>query len=121
VSLLSYTQYSQAFRVDAAICNTAKLRTTLKNEINNILSARGMNLPKEALSSEKQLNEIVALPLDALVQVELRILVEQIRSLNKSIAELEKTIAEEASKLEGHPSLRTSKRFETTRFPVQHK
>ena len=82
-----------------------KLRTTLKNKINNILSARGMNLPKEALSSEKQLNEIVALPLDALVQVELRILVEQIRSLNNSIAELEKTIAEEASKLEGHKSL----------------
>jgi len=35
----------------------------------------------------------------------LRILVEQIHSLNKSIAELEKTIAEEASKLEGHKNL----------------
>jgi hypothetical protein len=51
-----------------------------------------MNLPKEALSSEKQPNEILALPLDALLQVELHILVEQIRSLNKSIGELEKPL-----------------------------
>jgi transposase len=82
-----------------------KLRTALKNKTNNILSARGMNLPKEALSSEKRLNEVLALPFDPLVQIELRVIVEQIRSLNKSIAELEKTIAEEASKLEGHKSL----------------
>ena len=82
-----------------------KLRTALKNKVNNILSARGINLPKEALSSEKKLNEILALPFDELVQIELRIIVEQIRSLNKSIAELERTIAEEASKLEGHKNL----------------
>ena len=30
-----------------------KLRTALKNKVNNILSARGINLAKEALSSEK--------------------------------------------------------------------
>jgi transposase len=82
-----------------------KLRTALKNKVNNMLSARGMNLPKETLSSEKKLNEILALPFDALVQLELRILIEQIRSLNKSIAELEKTIAEEGSQLEGHKNL----------------
>src|SRR5581483_5371071 len=82
-----------------------KLRTALKNKVNNLLSARGMNLPKEALSSEKKLNEILALPLEALVQLELRVIVEQIRSLNKSIGELERTIADEGSKLEGHKSL----------------
>ena len=36
-------------------------------------------------------------------------IVEQIRSLNKSIAELEKTIAEEGSKLEGHNGLTSIK------------
>jgi transposase len=82
-----------------------KLRTTLKNKINNILSARGINLAKEALSSEKKLNEVLALPFDPLVQIELRILVDQIRSLNHSIGQLEKTIAEQASELEGHKSL----------------
>ncbi len=82
-----------------------KLRTALKNEVNNILSARGINLAKEALSSEKKLNEVLHLPFDPLVQIELRILVEQIRSLNVSIGQLEKTIAEQASELEGHTSL----------------
>lgn len=82
-----------------------KLRTALKNKVNNILSARGINLPKEALSSEKKLTEVFSLPFNEVVRIELRVIVDQIRSLNKSIAELEKTIAEEASKLEGHKSL----------------
>ena len=82
-----------------------KLRTALKNKVNNILSARGLNLPKEALSSEKKLNEVLELPFDEIVRIELRVIVEQIRSLNKSIAELEKTIGEEGSKLEGHKGL----------------
>jgi transposase len=79
-----------------------KLRTALKNKVNNILSARGINLPKESLSSEKKLQEVISLPFDEIVRIELRVIVDQIRSLNKSIAELEKTIAEEGSKLEGH-------------------
>jgi transposase len=82
-----------------------KLRTALKNKINNILSARGLNLAKEALGSEKKLGEVLELPCDEMVRIELRVIVEQIRSLNKSIAELEKTIGEEGSKLEGHKGL----------------
>jgi transposase len=86
-----------------------KLRTALKNKINNILSARGLNLPKEALSSEKKLAEVLELPFDEIVQIELRVLVGQIRSLNQSIAELEKTIGEEGSKLDGHRNLASIK------------
>ncbi len=86
-----------------------KLRTALKNKVNNILSARGINLPKEALSSEKKLEEVLSLPFDEVVRIELRVIVNQIRSLNKSVAELEKTIAEEGSKLEGHKSLTSIK------------
>lgn len=86
-----------------------KLRTALKNKVNNILSARGLNLPKEALSSEKRLAEVLALPFDEIVRIELRVIVDQIRSLNKSIAELEKTIADAGSTLEGHKSLNSIK------------
>jgi transposase len=86
-----------------------KLRTALKNKVNNVLSARGINLPKEALSAEKKLDEVLTLPFDEVVRIELRVIVEQIRSLNKSIGELEKTIAEEGSKLEGHKSLTSIK------------
>jgi transposase len=86
-----------------------KLRTALKNKVNNILSARGLNLAREALSSEKKLAEVLELPFDEIVRIELRVIVEQIRSLNKSIAELEKTIGEEGSKLEGHKCLSSIK------------
>ena len=86
-----------------------KLRTALKNKINNMLSARGLNLAKEALGSEKKLNEVLELPFDEIVRIELRVIVEQIRSLNKSIADLEKTIGEEGSKLEGHQGLSSIK------------
>ncbi len=75
----------------------------------HILSARGVNLAKEALSSEKKLAEVLELPFDEIVQIELRVIVEQIRSLNKSIAELGKTIGDEGSKLEGHKGLSTIK------------
>jgi hypothetical protein len=86
-----------------------KQRSALKNKVNNILSARGLNLAKEAPSSEKKLAEVLGLPFDEIVRIELRVIVEQIRSLNKSIAELEKTIGEEGSKLEGHKGLSSIK------------
>lgn len=86
-----------------------KQRSALKNKVNNILSARGLNLPKEALSSEKRLAEVLSLPFDELLLVELRVIVDQIRSLNKSIAELDKAIAEASSELEGHTSLTSIK------------
>src|SRR6201987_1592401 len=86
-----------------------KLRTALKNKINNILSAHGINLEKEALSSEKKLNEVLAMKFDPLVKIELEVIVEEIRSLNDKVAKLEKTIAEEGSKLKGHKNLTSIK------------
>jgi transposase len=62
-----------------------KLRTALKNKINNILRARGLNLPKEALSSEKRLNEVLSLPFDEIVRIELWVIVEQIRTSTRAL------------------------------------
>jgi transposase len=86
-----------------------KLRTSLKNKVNNILSAHGINLKKEALSSERKLNEILAMQFDPMVKIELEVIIEEIQSLNQRIAKLEKTIAEEGSKLEGHRNLTSIK------------
>jgi transposase len=86
-----------------------KQRSALKNKVNNILSARGLNLPKEALGSEKRLAEVLALPFDELVLIELRVIVDQIRGLKKAVAELDKAIAEASSELEGHTSLTSIK------------
>jgi transposase len=46
---------------------------------------------------------------DPMVKIELEVMVEEIRSLNQRIAKLEKTIAEEGSKLEGHKNLTSIK------------
>lgn len=86
-----------------------KSRTALKNKVNNLLSARGVNLPKESLASEKGLNEVLGMFFGSTVDVELRVLVEQIRSLNGSIAELEKTISGQGPKLPGHENLTSIK------------
>jgi hypothetical protein len=43
------------------------------------------------------------------VNLELKIIIEQIRSLNQSITELEETIGKEGQKLEGHKNLTSIK------------
>jgi transposase len=86
-----------------------KLRTALKNKINNLCSAHGVNLSKESLASEKGLRAVLAMQFDILVNLELKVIVDQIRSLNKSIAELEETIAKEGHKLKGHTNLTSIK------------
>jgi hypothetical protein len=46
---------------------------------------------------------------DAMVALELEVIVEEIRSLNQRIARLEKTIAEQGSQREGHKNLTSIK------------
>jgi transposase len=86
-----------------------KLRTSLKNKINNILSAHGINLKKEALSSEKGLDKVLGMMFDPIVEVELGVLVEQKRSLNKSISKLDTSVKNDSKKLDGYKSLKSIK------------
>lgn len=86
-----------------------KLRTALKNKVNNLLSARGIELRTEELSSEKGLARVLAIEVEELTRFELQVIVEQIRSLNRSIAELEKVIEWEGKKLKGHGNLTSIK------------
>ena len=86
-----------------------KQRSALKAKINNLLSAEGINLKKEALSSNKALDRVLALPLSPILAAEARVLVAQIRSLSGSIAELEQLIEEEGPRLAGHENLTSIK------------
>lgn len=86
-----------------------KQRSALKAKINNLLSAEGINLKKEALSSNKALDRVLALPLSPILAAETRVLVAQIRSLTTSIAELEQLIEKEGPKLPGHENLASIK------------
>ena len=102
-------KYAQVASLTQTRDTLVKQRSALKNKINNILSARGLNLPKEALSSEKRLSQVASLPFDELVQIELRVIVDQIRGLNKHIAPMEKAIADASSELEGGINLTSVK------------
>jgi transposase len=82
-----------------------KQRSALKGKINNLLSAEGINLKRETLSSKKALNRVLTLPLSPILAIEVRVLVEQIHSLSGSIAELEELIEAEGPKLAGHHNL----------------
>jgi transposase len=86
-----------------------KQRSALKAKINNLLSGEGINLKKEALSSNKALDRVLALPLSPILAIEARVLVEQVRSLNGSIGELEQLLEEEGPKLAGHENLMSIK------------
>lgn len=82
-----------------------KQRSSLKTKVNNLLSAEGIPVKKEYLSSLKALDRVLALPLAPMIQAQLKVLVNQIRSLSQSIAELEKLIQQEGPKLAGHQNL----------------
>jgi transposase len=86
-----------------------KLRTALKNKVNNLLSARGIELDKEALASEKGLTAVLQYRVEGLAQIELEIIVEQIRSLNQSVARLHQVIEEAAKKLPGYSNVTSIK------------
>jgi transposase len=86
-----------------------KLRTVLKNKINNLLSARGILLRKESLSTEKGLEQVLQADVGELVRVELVVLVEQIRHLNQGIAKLEIAIKKQGPKLPGYENLKSIK------------
>jgi transposase len=86
-----------------------KQRSALKAKINNLLSREGINLKKEALSSNKALKRVLALPLSPILAAEVRVLVTQIRSLNQSIAELEELVEAEGLKLAGREKLMSIK------------
>jgi transposase len=86
-----------------------KLRTALKNKVNNLLSARGIELDKEAVASEKGLTAVLQYRVEGLAQIELEIIVEQIRSLNQSVARLHQVIEEAAKKLPGYSNVTSIK------------
>jgi len=91
-----------------------KLRTTLKNKVNNLLAARGILICKESLASEKGLVEVLAAPVSELEHMELEILVGEIRHLNASIAKVEALLRDQGPKLPGWANLTSIKGIGTT-------
>ena len=86
-----------------------QLRTVLKNKVNNLLSAHFIEIKRETLSSEKGLLKALSYHFDVITDIEMQVLVNQIRSLNQSIAELDKAIEEHGSKMDGFNNLKSIK------------
>ncbi len=96
-----------------SLCQTrdrlVKQRTQLKNKINNVLAGYGILLKREELASEKALQKVLGLEIDPMVNVELKVLVEQIRGLNAGIGKLDEVIKTEGARHEEHRILKSIK------------
>jgi transposase len=86
-----------------------KLRTSLKNKVNNLLAARGILIQKESLGSEKGLAKVLSSAVSDLDRMELEILVAEIRHLNESIKKLEILLSEQGPKLPGWKNIKSIK------------
>ena len=82
-----------------------KLRTALKNKIHNILNANGIVTKKEIFASEKNLEKVLDSDLDQASLFELRIIITELRNLNKAIEEIDKELTDRGKKLKGHKNL----------------
>ena len=82
-----------------------KLRTILKNKIHGILNANGYVTKKEIFGSKKGLERIFELELDDAYRFELRVVVEQIKGLTKSIDEITAELSKRGKKLKGFDNL----------------
>ena len=82
-----------------------KLRSCLKNKIHNILNANGIVTKREVFGSDKGLERILGVDIEDSYRFELKIIVEQIRSLNKSIDEIDEEITGRGKNLDGHKGL----------------
>jgi transposase len=86
-----------------------KQRTALINKIHNVLNSYGIKFKKESLCTEKGLKSALAFDWDTIVRIELEVLTEQIRCLNRSVKTLDDQMVEQGKKLKGHKNLASIK------------
>jgi len=86
-----------------------KLRTSLKNKIHNLLSSQGIISKRESLSSEKGLKRVLGYGFSEGTQLELEVIVDQIRHLNEGIKRIDEKLEELGKKLKGHKNLTSIK------------
>lgn len=86
-----------------------KMRTMCKNRVHSLLNAHGVDTSREMFSSEKGLEKALGVELPETVRFEVSVLVEQIRSLNKSIATLEEKMGVLGKDISGQKNLQSIK------------
>lgn len=86
-----------------------KLRTALKNKVHNILNANGIITKREAFTSEKTLDKILAFGLEDSYKFELGLIIQEIKNLNQSIDTINNELKDRGQKLNGHKNLTSIK------------
>jgi len=86
-----------------------KLKSALKNKVHNILAAKGIITKKECLSSDKGLKRVLKYKVSDIAKIELKVIVEQIKSLNAGIAEIDKQLTDKGKDLDGFKSITSIK------------
>jgi len=86
-----------------------KLRTALKNKIHNILNADGIVTSKEMFNADRSLDRVLEMELDEADLFELRVIIAEIKNLNRSIDEINKELIDRGKKLSGHDNLTSIK------------
>lgn len=87
-----------------------KARTQLKNKLHALLISHGLESKKEAYSSERGLERVLAVEaFGEITRIEAEVIVSQVRSLNQSIHRLDEEIERQGARLEGHDSLTSIK------------
>ncbi len=87
-----------------------KLRTTLINKLHAMCVAHGLVSKKEAYGSERGLQRIMdQTAFDSLEQVEVEVIVTQIRGLNEGVKRIEQELAAYGPKLDGYENLTSIK------------
>ena len=82
-----------------------KLRSALKNKIHGIMNGQGIITEREMFSSEKALEKIKEAAVGETARFEIGVIVEQIRSLSKTIKEIDDKIKEQGKNLPGQKNL----------------
>jgi len=82
-----------------------KLRSALKNKIHGIMNEHGVITEREMFSSDASLEKIKEAKIGGTAQFELGVIIEQIRSLSKTIKEIDEKIKEQGKNLPGQKNL----------------
>jgi len=84
-----------------------KLRSCLKNKIHNILNENGIVSQREMFSSDVSLERVQQAEISDTAKFEIGVIVEQIRSLTKSIKDIEEKIKDTSNNMPGHKNLKS--------------
>jgi transposase len=82
-----------------------KLRTTFVNKLHALHRARGISSRKSQFLSEKGLKAVAELEWEPTTQVEVEVIIAQIRSINEGIARLDTQLVASGKQLKGHGNL----------------